>query len=213
MPPSRALAAALAFAGVLALAAINRLAGWQADRAVLWTYDIVVTCVAVVLLVDLLRGHWADAVITDLVVDLGTRADTGTLQQRIGRALGDHSLVLGYWLADEARYVDDTGHPVEVERPGPGRMITPVADASGQPLAVLVHDTAVLADPDLVTPSPQPQASPSPTPASTPRPANASMSSPPPDDASSTPATPSGSRSSVISATVCKRISPPPPPD
>ena len=58
-----ALAAALAFAGVLAFGAVERLAGWDADRAALWAYDIVIASLAVVLLVDLLRGRWAEAVV------------------------------------------------------------------------------------------------------------------------------------------------------
>jgi signal transduction histidine kinase len=144
-----AFAAALAFASVLALGAVSRLAGWNADRAVLWAYDIVIACVAVVLLIDLLRGRWAEAVVADLVVDLGKRADTLTLRDELGRALGDRSLVLGYWLREEGRYVDDAGHAVELPRPGATRAVTPVSD-HGEPLAVLVHDPAVLQDPALV---------------------------------------------------------------
>ena len=115
-----ALVAALAFAGVLALSAFNRLAGWDADDVVQWAYDVVVAGGVIVLLVDLLRGRWADDVVTDLVVDLGSRADTGTLRDALARALGDPSLVLGYWLSDEARYVDDAGTPVD-DRPARSR--------------------------------------------------------------------------------------------
>jgi signal transduction histidine kinase len=144
-----ALAAALAFAGVLAFGAVQRLAGWDADREALWAYDVVIACLAVVLLVDLLRGRWAEAVVADLVVDLGKRADTRTLRDELGRALGDRSLVLGYWLPEEGRYVDDAGRPVELPQPGAGRAVTPIAH-DGQPLAVLVHDEAVIEDPALV---------------------------------------------------------------
>lgn len=144
-----ALAAALAFACVLGLGAVQRLGGWDADREVLWAYDIVIACLAVVLLVDLLRGRWAEAVVADLVVDLGKRADTGTLRDELGRALGDRSLVLGYWLPEEGRYVDDAGRPVELPEPGVGRAVTPIAH-DGEPVAVLVHDASVLEDPTLV---------------------------------------------------------------
>jgi signal transduction histidine kinase len=144
-----ALAAALAFAGVLAFGAVERLAGWDADREALWAYDIVIACLAVVLLVDLLRGRWAEAVVADLVVDLGRRADTRTLRDELGRALGDRSLVLGYWLPEEGHYVDDAGRPVALPEPGAGRAVTPIAH-DGQPVAVLVHDEAVMEDPALV---------------------------------------------------------------
>ena len=140
-----ALAAALAFACVLALGAGQRLAGWNADREVLWAYEIVIACVAVLLLVDLLRGRWAEAVVADLVVDLGKRVDTRTLREELGRALGDRSLVLGYWLAEEGCYVDDAGQAVELPEPGAERAVTPLSDG-GEPIAVLVHDPAVLED-------------------------------------------------------------------
>lgn len=144
-----ALIAALAFAGVLAFGAIQRLAGWDLDRQALWAYDVVIACLAVTLLLDLLRGRWAEAVVTDLVVDLGQQADTTTLQDELGRALGDRTLVLGYWLPEGTRYVDDTGRPVEVPKPGAGRAVTPIAH-DGEPVAVLIHDEAVLEDPALV---------------------------------------------------------------
>jgi signal transduction histidine kinase len=144
-----ALAAALAFASVLAFGAIQRLAGWDADRQALWAYDVVIACLAVVLLVDLLRGRWAEAVVTNLVVDLGRQADTRTLGDELGRALGDRSLVLGYWLPEETRYVDDAGRPVELPEPGAGRAVTPIAHDE-EPVAVLVHDPAVLQDTALV---------------------------------------------------------------
>ena len=120
-----ALFAALAFAGVLGArrASTGSPAGTPTP-AVLWAYDVAVAGAVILLLVDLLRGRWADAVVTDLVVDLGSRADTGTLRDALGRALGDPSLVLGYWLSDEARYVDDAGRPVDIAQPGPGRVVT-----------------------------------------------------------------------------------------
>jgi hypothetical protein len=117
-----ALAAALAFAGVLALGAVARLADWDADRAVLWTYDIVIAAVAIGLLVDLLRGRWAEAAVTGLVVDLGSPADAGTLRGKLARALGDPSLVVGYRLREAGAFVDDTGRPVELPSPGSGKV-------------------------------------------------------------------------------------------
>jgi signal transduction histidine kinase len=58
-------------------------------------------------------------------------------------------LVLGYWLPEEGHYVDDAGRPVEPPGPGAGRAVTPIAHG-GEPVAVLVHDEAVLEDPALV---------------------------------------------------------------
>ena len=95
-----ALAAAVAFAGVLALGSANRLLGWDADLAVLLTYYAVICLVSVVLLRDLLWGRWTDATLADLVTDLGGRSSTEGLDGLLQRAVGDPSLVVGYWLAD-----------------------------------------------------------------------------------------------------------------
>jgi signal transduction histidine kinase len=143
-----ALAAAMAFAAVLALAAVNRLAGWDADRAVLWAYDAVIATIAVVLLRDLLRGRWAEAAVTGLVVELGAE-EVGTLRAKLARALGDPSLVVGYRLQATGGFVDDAGRPVELPAPDSGRTVTAI-DEGGEQVAILVHDEALLADATLV---------------------------------------------------------------
>lgn len=143
-----ALEAALAFAGVLAFGAVGRIAGWD-DVAILWVYDLVIATVVVGLLVDLLRGRWADAVVTGLVVDLGAEGEVATLQAKLARALDDPTLVVGYRLADGEGFVDDAGRSVELPAPGSGRVATPLATEEEQ-LAVLVHDEALLADPHLI---------------------------------------------------------------
>src|SRR5262249_28074750 len=105
--------------------------------------------IAVVLLVDLLRGRWSDAVVTGLIVDLGATADAGTLRAKLARALGDPSLVVGYRLPETGAFVDDAGRPVELPEPGSGRTATAIAERVEQ-VAVLVHDEALLADRNLV---------------------------------------------------------------
>jgi hypothetical protein len=112
-PERRARAAALGAAAMVALAltlgAAARLAGVDADRAVLWAYELLTGLVAAWLFAELLWGRWAQAAITGLVVDLGELGDAGTLRDRLARALGDPSLVVGYWLPGEGRYVDEAG--------------------------------------------------------------------------------------------------------
>jgi signal transduction histidine kinase len=137
-----ALGAALAVAGALSLGALGRLAGWNPD-AVLLAYDVVIASVVVVLVADLLRRRWADAVVTGLVVDLGTEG--GTLRAKLAHALGDPSLAIGYRLTNASGFVDEAGRPVELPRPGSGRTVTPLVDR-GEGVAVLVHDDALLTD-------------------------------------------------------------------
>lgn len=139
-----ALVAALAFAAVLCLSGLNRWRDWGQDVAVLLTYDAVVLSVAVGLLMDLVRGRWTEAILADLVTDLGAARGTEDLRGRLRRALGDPSLALGYWLPARNGYVDDSGRPLAPE--GDGRAFTHVVDDQGLALAVLVHDPAVTED-------------------------------------------------------------------
>jgi signal transduction histidine kinase len=145
-----ALLPAAVFASALAIGALRRLAGPGSERAILWTYDIAIAAVAALVVAGLAWGRWAQATVTGLVVDLGATSDAGTLRDRLARALGDPSLVLGYWLPGEARYVDETGRPVELPPAGSGLAVTPI-EQDGARVAALVHDVSVLGEPGLVS--------------------------------------------------------------
>jgi signal transduction histidine kinase len=144
-----ALAAAVALSSVLGVGAVARIGNFGGGRLVLWTYDVVIALVAVALSANLLWGRAARATLTGLVVELGDPGVAGTLRDRLARALGDPSLILGYWLQDEGRYVDETGRAVEVPLAGSGRAVTPI-DQDGIPVAALVHDVSALGDAGLV---------------------------------------------------------------
>jgi signal transduction histidine kinase len=144
---SGALAAAILGAAA-AFAATDRLFGLGvSERTVLALYDIAVAALAVLLAADLLFGRSARAAVTGLVVDLG--AGGATLTERLSQTVGDPSLVVAYWLPHRDEYVDETGRAVAVEA-GDGRAVTRV-DEGSTPLAALVHDAAVLTDPELVS--------------------------------------------------------------
>jgi signal transduction histidine kinase len=144
-----ALAAVLAVEAVLVLGAVDRLAAWDADRAVLWGYGLAIASAAIVLAVDLLRARWNEAVVTGLVVDLGAAQDSGSLRTTLARSLGDPSLVVGYRLPETETFVDEVGLPLELPPPGSGRAQTTIDDR-GEQVAVLVHDETLLADPKLL---------------------------------------------------------------
>ena len=84
-----------------------------------------------------------------LVVELRD-GGAGTMRDRLSRALGDPSLEIHFYVEHSGGYVDSAGHPVElanIERAG--RAVTHVV-AQGSPAAMLVHDPALLDEPDLV---------------------------------------------------------------
>jgi signal transduction histidine kinase len=142
-----ALGTALAFAGVLAFGAIGRAAGWPAD-AILWIYDVVIASLVIVLFVDLMRRRWAEAVVTGLVVDLGS-GEVDTLRTTLAGALGDPSLVVGYRRPPSDAFVDERGLTIQLPEPGTGRAVTRIDDR-GENVAVLVHDEALQTDAKLL---------------------------------------------------------------
>jgi signal transduction histidine kinase len=139
------------FSGALLVAGLTRLAGSSPslERGVLWAYQIVVAGIAIALTFDLLFGRWVRTTVAGLVVDLGEAAETGTLRDSLADALGDRSLVLGYHLPDRGVYVDERGREVRLPKEDGERRVTIVSDGP-EPVAALVHDAAVLADPELV---------------------------------------------------------------
>ena len=142
--------AAIAVGIVLSGGALARLAfpSGDANEAALLAYETVLCAVAVGLLIGLLRATGEQAAVTDLVVELA-ESPSGTLRDALAGALGDPTLQVGYWLPESGGYVDARGRPFDVPRPGTGRAVTPF-EVDGRPLAVLVHDPAVLDDPGLL---------------------------------------------------------------
>ena len=61
----------------------------------------------------------------------------------------DPSLAVGYWLEESSSYVDERGRPLALPPPGSGRQVTEI-DRDGRPLAVMIHEASVLADPVFV---------------------------------------------------------------
>jgi signal transduction histidine kinase len=146
-----AIAAAAALAVPLAGGSAARLmgAGPAVEQVAPWGYEAVLVLIAAGFLADLMRGRWVQAVVTSLVVDLGEGSGSGTLQARLGHALGDRSLAIAYWLPETGGYVDENGKPAVLPGAGSGKAVT-VIEQRGERIAALVHDSAVLADPGLI---------------------------------------------------------------
>jgi signal transduction histidine kinase len=120
----------------------------QVSGPSLLIYEATLCALAGWLLAGLLLAPWDRAAVTDLVVELG-EARAGTLRGQLSRALGDPSLEIGYWLPDRAVFVDTEGRMLFIPDPGSERSVT-VVEREGRPVAVLIHDPAVLADPGLL---------------------------------------------------------------
>jgi signal transduction histidine kinase len=144
-----ALQAAAGLSLVLAGTAAARLLLPQGEvsGALLVLNEVALCVLAGGLLAGLLVAPW-QMDMADLVVELG-EARSDTLGGELSRALGDPSLEIGYWLADRAVFVDAEGRVLSLPAVGSGRSVT-IVEREGQPVAVLVHDPAVLEDPGLL---------------------------------------------------------------
>jgi signal transduction histidine kinase len=135
---------------VLVAGAVGRFAypAGNTSDTVLLAYEAALVVVAIWLLIGLLRAPWERAPVTDFVVELG-EVRSGTLRDALARALGDPSLIVGYWLPDTGIYAGPDGARLELPEPGEPRAVT-LVERDGQPLAALIHDPAVLDDPRLL---------------------------------------------------------------
>jgi signal transduction histidine kinase len=143
-----ALAAAVAWAAMIASGVLVRSTSADAsvNRPVLLAYEAAICAMAVALTLGLRAVSWEQAVVTDLVVELGDAAG-GDIRGQLAAALGDPQLAVGYWNAETQSYLDVAGH--ELQKEHSGRSLTFV-ERAGRPLAVLVLDPVILADPALV---------------------------------------------------------------
>jgi signal transduction histidine kinase len=103
-----------------------------------------------VFLAGLVRGRWIRGRgLGALIRWLGQPHEAEELRVELGRALGDTSVELAYWLPDPPRYVDAEGRPAELPRADADRAVTAV-ERDGRRIAAIVHDPALLDDPEQV---------------------------------------------------------------
>jgi signal transduction histidine kinase len=144
-----ALRSAAGLGVVIAVGAIARLILSESEvgTVALLAYQATLCAVAVGLTAALLSASWERSVVTDLVVELG-EVRSGTLRGELARALGDPSLEVGYWDPDLQAFADAEGRRLTLPGPGSDRAVT-IVEREQLPIAVLVHDPAVLQDPGL----------------------------------------------------------------
>jgi hypothetical protein len=136
------LAVAAGLGAVLSAAAVT-------SGDLLLAYELTLGVAALALAADLRIARWSQAAITGIVVDLGRRPADGMVTERLARAVGDPSLIVGYVVEEGRAPVDERGRAITLPGPGAGRAVTPV-EHDGRQLAVLVHDSASLGDPELL---------------------------------------------------------------
>jgi signal transduction histidine kinase len=151
-PLRRLLLPAVAGAGtfvVLAIQVLHQLTVDESARATQTALAVALVSVPVAFLLGLLRAHVARGGMANLVVELRRARGSRRLDDALGKALGDPSLVVAYWVPRFGSYVDADGRPLGLPSDGSGRATT-LVEHEGRPLAALIHDPFLTYQPDLL---------------------------------------------------------------
>jgi signal transduction histidine kinase len=152
--PQRRAAAPVLWTGgamfaALALSIGNDIVGEPLSPLPSWTRSCVFAAIPIAVLAVLVRRRLDRGAVAGLVVELQSDARTVDLRDALGRALGDPSLELAYWLPAQHRYVGADGRPVELPQEEAGRVAT-IVERAGEPVAALIHDGALRDNAELV---------------------------------------------------------------
>jgi signal transduction histidine kinase len=114
-----------------------------------WLAPLAMVSLPAAFLTGLIRMRLARAEVGRLIVDLKAAPAPDRLREALVRTLGDPTLQVLFRLRDSGAYVDEEGRPVAAPKAGGGRAIK-LLDYAGEPIAMLVHDVALLDDPELI---------------------------------------------------------------
>ncbi|HEY4846071.1 MAG TPA: adenylate/guanylate cyclase domain-containing protein [Candidatus Dormibacteraeota bacterium] len=95
-----------------------------------------------------LRSQSRQAAAGKAVIELGGLGTPAQLEERLRTVLGDPTLMVLYWSESVAAYLDGRGEAASLPGEGEGRAVT-LLERHGQRMSALVHDPAILTDPDL----------------------------------------------------------------
>jgi signal transduction histidine kinase len=152
--PERRAGAPVLWAGsamfaALAFSVANDILDHPLGEGPAWTREIMFASIPIAVLAVLVQRRLARGAVAGLVVELGATSASVDLREALGRALGDASLELAYWVPASACYVDAGGSPVQLPQPGNQRTAT-VVEREGEPIAALIHDPALADNTELV---------------------------------------------------------------
>ena len=136
----------------LVLIAAMLLAAWisaQATHTINWFVLVSFGTVPLAFLVGLLRIRLQRAGILRMIVKSPDELSLGEAERGLREALDDPTLRLGYWLDEMHGYVNVRGKPFVIPEDTPTRVTTKV-NYNDKPIAALLHDRALLEDPDML---------------------------------------------------------------
>jgi len=117
-------------------------------RPLFFGYAISGTVLYGLVVAGLLRSRIGHGNVGALLIGL-ERSPAASLHSALVQALKDDSLAVLFWLPDRRLYVDEEGRPALLPETSGDRAVT-LVEAGDEPLAALVHDAALLDDPELL---------------------------------------------------------------
>jgi class 3 adenylate cyclase len=96
-----------------------------------------------------LRSQRRQAAAGRVIVELGQIGAPGELEERLRSILGDPTLAILHWSESAGTYRDAAGREALLPHDDDARAVT-LLERHGRPMAALVHDRGLLANPDLV---------------------------------------------------------------
>ena len=132
-------------------------AGFAAGPIAQGVKDVLVTIALIALttvpfwfLAGLLRSRLARGGVAQLLLDVRETASLEEAQDGLRRALNDPGVMLAAWVEERQGYVDPDGRAFEVATDDVERIATMVGSGTGEPVAVIAHDRALLDEPELL---------------------------------------------------------------
>jgi PAS domain S-box-containing protein len=101
-------------------------------------------------LAGLLQSRLARGGVAQLLLEVRETASLEEAQEGLRRALNDPNVRLAVWVEERQGYVDPDGKAFEVPEGDVERVATRIVSEEGEAIAVIVHDRALLDEPELV---------------------------------------------------------------
>lgn len=107
-----------------------------------WVLSLARAAVPIGFLIGLLRMKMDKTAVATLVVGIHGERTADALERSIAAALHDPAVKLGYWSPAARAYLDGTGKPLMLPRPGSGLSVAFV-ERDDEPLGAIIHDAAL----------------------------------------------------------------------
>jgi signal transduction histidine kinase len=120
----------------------------RVEEALFWWQIAAQVAIPVALLVGMLRAQLARGSVAQLLLEL-QQTRPNEVRERLARTLGDPSLEVAFWVPERGVYIDPSGRAVELPDNEDERAVTRL-DRGPEPVAALIHDRALLHEPELV---------------------------------------------------------------